>query len=198
MVCALCAASLLVPGTASAALADDPPPTTTTAPAPEPTPDPAPPVKPKPQPRPKPASSPTPQQSAPAPAPAQQPQVVQTQKPAVAKKTVPRSKPKKKHPKAAPKPLVVVPKVKTSQTLGASVGLRSAVNPDGSTNVGSLLVVLGLALAITCFAVAMVPARSVPWRPAAIFMSEHQANMTIFGFGLLLAAGFTLFWINGF
>jgi hypothetical protein len=133
----------------------------------------------------------------------QQPHVVHTQKPVVKKPVRAHVKPKvepKPHRKVAVKPKPAAPKVKVSKSLGASVGLRSAakVGPGGSTNLGSLLIVMGLSFAIACLAIAVVPARSVPWRSAAIFVSERQFDLTIIGFGLLLAIGFTLFWIRGF
>ena len=108
----------------------------------------------------------------------------------------PKVKPKP-HWKAAVKPKAAAPKI--SKSLGASVGLRSAakVGIGGSTDIGSLLIVMGLSFAIACFAVAVVPARSVPWRPAAIFVSERQFDLTVVGFALL-ATGLTLFCIKGF
>jgi hypothetical protein len=126
---------------------------------------------------------------------------VQTQKPVV-KPVRADAKPKikpKPHRTAAVKPKPTAPKVKVSKSLGASVGLRSAakVGPGGSTDLGSLLIVMGLSFAIACFAIAVVPARSVPWRPAAIFVSERQFDLTIVGLALL-GAGITLFWIKGF
>jgi len=63
--------------------------------------------------------------------------------------------------------------------------------------IGSLLIVLGLAGAITCFGVALVPATLVKWRPAAIFVSERQFDLTLVGLALLVAAALTIVWTNG-
>jgi hypothetical protein len=59
------------------------------------------------------------------------------------------------------------------------------------------LIVLGLGLAIACLAVAVVPATSVKWRPAAIFVSERQVGLMLAGLALLVAASATIFWTNG-
>ena len=74
---------------------------------------------------------------------------------------------------------------------------ESFIQTGGSTDVGALLIVMGLALAIACFTLAVIPARSVPWRPGAIFVSERQADLTIVGLALLMAAAFTVFWTKG-
>jgi hypothetical protein len=59
------------------------------------------------------------------------------------------------------------------------------------------MIVLGLGLAIVCFTVAMVPATHVRWRPAAIFVSERQIDLTVLGLALLLSAAFTIFLTGG-
>lgn len=209
--CATCAAMLVAAGFAAAVVpralaapAQEEPPTTT-VPVPDPAPDPAPPVKPKPKPRPTP--TPTPRRSTPVPAPATQPTYqapsVQTQKPVVTK---PVRKAKKKVVRKAvettpvqPKP-AVTPTIKpASGTLGAAVGLRNSVQASSSDafDYSALLIVLGLAIAIGCFTVAVIPATHVPWRPAAIFVSERQIDLTLLGFALLTATAFMFFWVKG-
>jgi hypothetical protein len=64
----------------------------------------------------------------------------------------------------------------------------------GSTGYAALLIVLSLAMAIACFAIAAVPARRVPWRPAAIFVADRQVDLTALGLALLTAAAFAFFW----
>jgi hypothetical protein len=81
----------------------------------------------------------------------------------------------------------------------AAVRVRNAfaTPPGGTPGIGSLLIVLGLGLAIACLAVAVVPATSVKWRPAAIFVSERQVGLMLAGLALLVAASATIFWTNG-
>jgi len=55
----------------------------------------------------------------------------------------------------------------------------------------------GLALAIACFAMALVPATHVRWRPVAIFVSERQVDLTIIGLALLMGAVFTFLLTKG-
>jgi cytoskeletal protein RodZ len=211
LICATCALLLFGSGFAAAVVphalaapAQEEPPITTT-PVPDPAPDPAPPVKPKPKPRATP--TPTPRRSTPAPAPATQPTYqapsVQTQKPAV-KKPVRKAKKKvvKKAQKKAPVTTepAVTPTVKpASGALGAAVGLRDSAPPSSGAafDFSALLIVLGLAIAIACFTVAVIPATHVPWRPAAIFVSERQVDLTLLGFALLTATAFMFFWVKG-
>jgi hypothetical protein len=100
-----------------------------------------------------------------------------------------RAKPK---PKVKPQP--VVPKVEVPKPVGASLGLPNPADSGsgGPAGIASLLIVMGLAFAIACFAVAVIPATAVPWRPAAIFVSERQVDLTVVGLALFLAAAFTL------
>jgi hypothetical protein len=109
----------------------------------------------------------------------------------VVKKKINRTKPK---PKVNPGP--VVPKLDVPKPVGASAGLPGAVRSAAGEPGGrwSLLIVMGLALAIACFVVAVIPARSVPWRPAAIFVAQRQVDLTVVGLALLMAASFTLIW----
>jgi hypothetical protein len=207
----LCAAAGLTFGLAvPSALADDPPPTTVPTPT-LPAPDPAPP-KPKPTPKPKPVSHPAPRPvhttrvyHAPTPAPV----VPSSTRPTVHVQV----KPKKKvvrHKKAIVKKKVVpttttttatLPTVTVLTTAGAAVGVPSAFHSksggDGSLNFSSILIVFGLGVAIACFAVALVPATAVKWRPAAIFVSERQVDLTVVGLALLVAAAFIFFWTKG-
>jgi hypothetical protein len=106
-------------------------------------------------------------------------------------------KPKKKAPVNTT--TTVLPNVSVTPPLGA-VGVRNAFqtkSAGGSFDLGSLVIVLGLGLAIACFAVALVPATHVKWRPVAIFVSERQVDMTIIGLALLMGAVFTFLWTKG-
>jgi len=98
-----------------------------------------------------------------------------------------------------PKPAAAVPKAKDSKTLGVSVGLRNTAQakPGDSGSIGSLLIVLALAIAIGCLTIAVIPATAVPWRPAAIFVSDRQVELTVIGFALLMATTFMFFWTRG-
>ena len=184
----------------SSASAQETPPTTVPTPT-LPTPDPAPTPKPKPTPKP-----------APKPAPRTTPRAYSTptyQSPRQQSVT-PRSTPKPKvraHPKPKKKvkeaPIktetTVLPKVSVTPPIGA-VGVRNAFQTKsggGSFDLGSLVIVLGLGLAIACFAVALVPATHVKWRPVAIFVSERQVDLTIIGLALLMGAVFTFLWTKG-
>ena len=100
----------------------------------------------------------------------------------------------------------VVVKKQTTTTLPTvtiapvgAVGVPAALGPKsgGSFNLGSLLVVLGLSLAIACLAIAVVPATYVKWRPAAIFVSERQVDLTVIGLGLLVVTAFMLVLTKG-
>jgi hypothetical protein len=195
-------AALALPGGgAFAALVDDPPaPTTTIAPEPVPDPDPAPPPKATPKPKPVPAptpaprSQPTPQPVTPAPVDSQ-PSSTPTTKPR------PQAKPKKtvhRKAKAKPKPTAVAPKVPATKPV-QQVGLRRAalVREGDPVDITSLLIVMGLGLAIACFTIAVIPATLVRWRPAAIFVSERQVDLTVLGLALLMATAFTFFWTKG-
>ena len=208
--CVLASAAVVtaafVPIGAAAAPQQEPPPTTTTVPTPAPDPPPVP--KPKPKPKPKPTPRPTttpappPQQSQPAPipvTPSVQHNPVVRQSPAVKKPVVKKTvKHKVRHTKPKPhvKPQPVVPKLNVPDTAGAPAVLPNPIRSasGGSAGIASLLIVMGLALAITCFAVAVIPATAVPWRPAAIFVSERQVDLTVVGLALLMAAAFTLLW----
>jgi hypothetical protein len=186
---------LLLP---SVARADDPP--TTTVPTPTlPEPDPAPPKKtPKPTPTPTPKPSPSRQVSH---APAYTPPAA-TPAPTVHAQVKP--KPKTVRHKKVPHKKAVV-KEQTTTTLptvtiapaGAVVPASLGPKAGGSFNLGSLLVVLGLSFAIACLAVAVVPATYVKWRPAAIFVSERQVDLTVIGLGLLVVTAFMLVLTKG-
>ena len=204
--CALASAAVvtaaLVPIGAAAAPQQEPPPTTTTVPTPAPDPPPVPKPKPKPTPRPTTTPAPPPQQSQPAPipvTPSVQHNPVVRQSPAVKKPVVKKTvkhKVRRTKPKPHVKPQPVVPKLNVPDTAGASAVLPNPIRSasGGSAGIASLLIVMGLALAITCFAVAVIPATAVPWRPAAIFVSERQVDLTVLGLALLMAAAFTLLW----
>jgi hypothetical protein len=199
----------------SVARADDPPPTTVptpTVPDPDPAPPPAPTPKPKPKPpAPKPTPQPTPAPRQVAPTPVYHPPVTRTPstaraavKPKVRVHVKPKHK-KARHKKAPVKKETtttttsVLPKVDVTPPVGAS-GVQSAFKTKsggGSIDLGSLLIVLGLGVAIMCFTIALVPATYVKWRPAAIFVSERQVDLTVVGLALLVVAAFTFFWTKG-
>lgn len=202
----LCAAAGLTFGFAvPSAFADDPPPTTVPTPT-LPAPDPAPP-----KPKPKPVSHPTPRPVRTTPVyHAPTPATVVPSSSSTAPTVHTHVKPKKKvqHKKAVVKKKVAptttttatLPTVTVSTTAGA-VGVPSVFHPKSggarSLDFGSIVIVLGLSIAIACFAVALVPATSVKWRPAAIFVSERQVDLTVIGLGLLVAAAFTFFLTKG-
>jgi hypothetical protein len=120
-------------------------------------------------------------------------------------------KPKKKvrHKKAVVKKKKIAHTTTTTATLptvtvlttAGAVGVPSVFHSKsgggGSLDFSSILIVLGLGIAIACFAVALVPATSVKWRPAAIFVSERQVDLTIIGLALLIGAVFTVFLTKG-
>jgi len=185
----------------SIARAQEVPPTTVSTPT-LPTPDPAPAPKPTPKPAPKPAPKSTPRTtprtySTPtyqAPRP-QSTAPRTTTKPKVRAQPKPKTKVKKAPVKTE---TTALPKVSVTPPIGA-VGVRNAfqTKSGGSSDLGSVVIVLGLALAIACFAMALVPATHVRWRPVAIFVSERQVDLTIIGLALLMGAVFTFLWIKG-
>jgi hypothetical protein len=180
----------------SVARAQEVPPTTVPTPT-LPTPDPAPP-KPKPKPAPKPAPKSAPRTYS---TPTYQSPRQQSVTPRSTPKVRAHPKPKKKLKKApvTTTTTTVLPKVSVTPPI-VSVGVRNAFQTKpggGSFDLGSLVIVLGLGLAIACFAVALVPATHVKWRPVAIFVSERQVDMTIIGLALLMGAVFTFLWTKG-
>ena len=183
----------------SIARAQEVPPTTVPT-ATLPTPDPAPAPKPKPTPKPAPKSTPrtTPRTYSTPPYQAPRPQSVAprtTTKPKVRAQPKPRKKVNKAPVKTE---TTALPKVSVTPPIGA-VGVRNAfqTKSGGSSDLGSIVIVLGLALAIACFAMALVPATHVRWRPVAIFVSERQVDLTIIGLALLMGAVFTFLWTKG-
>ena len=178
-----------------AARADDPPPTTVPTPT-VPEPDPAPLPKPKPKPAPKPAPSRKvshAQTFRPPVAPSPSARRAVTVKPKVRAHVTPKPK-KVLHKKpVVRKKTTALPEVVIGAPVRA-VGVQNELSTksSGSFSLASLLVVLALSVAIACFAAAAVPASSVRWRPAAIFVSERQVELTVIGLALLLATAFTL------
>jgi hypothetical protein len=175
-------------------------PPTTVATATLPAPDPAPTPKPKPAPKPAPKSTPrtTPRTYS---TPTYQAPRSQSVVPRTTTKPKVRAqpKPKKKVKKAPVKTeTTALPQVSVTPPL-AAVGVRNAfqTKSGGSSDLGSIVIVLGLALAIACFAAALVPATHVRWRPVAIFVSERQVDLTIIGLALLMGALFTFLWTKG-
>jgi hypothetical protein len=185
----------------SSARADDPTPTTVPTPT-LPTPDPAP-SKPKAKPAPKPAPKPSPSRHV-SHAPTYQPPVAPSSSSTPAATVKPKVRAQVKPKKARPKTTVVtpttttVPKVTVTPPLGAvgeQVALRT--KSDGSISLASLLIVLGLSFSIACFALAVVPATYWKWRPAAIFVSERQIDLTLVGVALLVGTAFALLLARG-
>ena len=182
--------------------AQEPPPTTVSTPT-VPTPDPAPP-KTTPKPAPKPATKPASRRTTPR--SYSTPTYQAPRKQTVAPRSTPKPKvraqpkPKKKANKApVEQTTTTLPKVSVTPPV-AAVGVRNAFRTKsggGSFDLGSLVIVLGLGLAIGCFAVALVPATHVKWRPVAIFVSERQLDLTIIGLALLMGAVFTFLWTKG-
>ncbi len=204
----LCTAAGLTFGLAvPSAFADDPPPTTVPTPT-LPAPDPAPP-KPKPTPKPKPVSPAAPRTVRTTPvyhAPTPAPVVPSSSSTRPTVHTHVKPKRKVRHKKAVVKKKVAptttptlptVTVVTTAGAVGAPSVFHSKSGGGGSLDFSSIVIVLGLSIAIACFAVALVPATSVKWRPAAIFVSERQVDLTVIGLGLLVAAAFTFFLTKG-
>ena len=184
----------------SIARAQEVPPTTVPT-ATLPTPDPAPAPKPKPKPTPKPAPKSTPRTTPRTySTPTYQAPRPQSTAPRTTTKPKVRPHPKPKKVEKAPvkTETTALPKVSVTPPIGA-VGVRNAfqTKSGGSSDLGSVVIVLGLALAIACFAMALVPATHVRWRPVAIFVSERQVDLTIIGLALLMGAVFTFLWIKG-
>jgi hypothetical protein len=185
-------------GASNAARADDPPPTTVptpTLPAPVPAPSPPPPHKSSPPPR----SKPSPRRT---PAPASTPHIATptppiTRAPAhvapaiTSRATRVRPKPVRAKAKAATgrERRARATTVKAQQTLGASVAFltQPRAKSAGTFSVGTFLVILGCALAFACFLIALTPPTVVPWRRAAIFVSQRQLDSTLLGMALLAA-----------
>jgi hypothetical protein len=202
---ALAAASGLACGLflPSIARAQEVPPTTvstSTVPTPDPAPAPKPKPTPKPAPKPAPKSTPrtTPRTYS---TPTYQAPRSQSVTPRTTTKPKVRAHPKRKK-KVEKAPVktetTALPKVSVTPPVGA-VGVRNAfqTKSGGSSDLGSIVIVLGLALAIACFAMALVPATHVRWRPVAIFVSERQVDLTIIGLALLMGAVFTFLWTKG-
>jgi hypothetical protein len=110
-----------------------------------------------------------------------------------------RAHPKKKVRHKAPleHKAKALPKVAQQSFVPARLRGAQAGETGGALDVGSLLIVTSLALAIACFAIAVIPARAVRWRPAAVFVSERHVDLTVLGFALFMAAALTLFWTRG-
>jgi cytoskeletal protein RodZ len=191
----------------NAARADDPEPTTVstpTLPAPVPAPSP-PPAASKPPPRkspPQTRSTPAPKSTTPRPTSRiatpttptlAKPQPTSSPTRALPSKKRAKAKTARKAKAAIRRAETAEKKVKASETLGASVGFlvqpkARAGKPSQDSPLNSLVVILGCALAVACFLIALVPATAVPWRPAAIFISQRQLDLTLAGIALLGAA----------
>jgi hypothetical protein len=128
---------------------------------------------------------------------------VHVQKPVVKKPVRKHVKPKKKvHRKkvVAKKPEPVVPTITTPpQVSGASIGSNSVLHPKSPASGGlaSMFIVIALSFAIAALSIAVIPAKRVPWRPVAVFVSDRQVDLTLAGFALLVATAFTLILTGG-
>jgi hypothetical protein len=128
---------------------------------------------------------------------------VHVQKPVVKKPARKHVKPKKKvHRKkvVAKEPQPVVPTITTPpQVSGASIGSSSVLHPKppASGGLASMFIVIALSFAIAALSIAVIPAKRVPWRPVAVFVSDRQVDLTLAGFALLVATAFTLFLTGG-
>jgi len=127
-----------------------------------------------------------------------------TPSPTVHAQVKPKTKKVVRHKKVQHKKVAVKKETTTTTTTTtlptvtiAQVGATLGPKSGGSFNLGSLLVVLGLSLAIACLAIAVVPATYVKWRPAAIFVSERQVDLTVIGLGLLVVTAFMLVLTRG-
>jgi outer membrane biosynthesis protein TonB len=219
LACAVPIAAAFVPVVGAAPAQEEPPATTVTTPAPEPAPDPAPdpapPVKPKPRAEPRSAPVPRTRPVTPAPVPAPTYQAPSTYRaPSVRQETQVVRKPVRKAKKTSrsvaknptrssaptrPRPVTAPTITPVGGSLGASVSFGNPVQAGSGDafDVGALLIVAGLSIGIACFTVALIPARRVPWRPAAIFVSERQLDLTLLGLAVLVASGFVFFWVKG-
>jgi hypothetical protein len=192
----------------NAARADDPPPTTVPTPT-LPTPVPAPVTPPPPAKTPPPRRSKPPRRSTP-------PAKKTTTKPTTSHVATPTPTPTYTQPTVVSPPTHALPKQshrsakkvrrkakpasvgskpaasakpKAQGTLGASVGFLLQPKAKSARNSPNLspFIVLGLALAVACFLIALVPATAVPWRPVAVFISQRQFDLTLAGLALLAA-----------
>jgi len=197
LVVVLLAGGALALSTSSAGRADDPPPTTVSTPTvPAPVPAPAPPPAkvqpPRKLPAPKPTARKKPRAATPAPTvastPAQpapsvvsHPAQVRPKQAKIQAQKVHR-KPPARHPRKAR-----AVKLTPQGTLGASVSFRNQAGPKATSSfdVSSLVLILGLAIAVACFSFALIPARALPWHQVASFRSERQVDVTLIGLALL-------------
>jgi hypothetical protein len=128
--------------------------------------------------------------------------VVHASKPVVKKPIRQHVKPKKKtHRKkvVTKKPEPVVPTITPPQVSGASIGSSGVLSAKAAASGGlaSMFIVMALSFAIACLSIAVIPATRVPWRPAAVFVSDRQIDLTVTGFALLVATALTLILTGG-
>jgi hypothetical protein len=128
------------------------------------------------------------------------------QKPAAKPKTHVKAKAKKKkhHKKKAavtkPKVTTTVPTVPAQPPLAPTVGASSGIPLQPATSGRGLLffiIVIALSSAIACLGAAAIPAKHVPWRPAAVFVWDRQFELAVAGLALLAAAALTLILSSG-
>jgi hypothetical protein len=127
---------------------------------------------------------------------------VHVQKPVVKKPVRKHVKPKKKvhRKKVVAKKPPVVPTITTPpQVSGASIGSSNLLHPKSpaSRGLASIFIVIALSFAIASLSIALIPAKRVPWRPVAVFVSDRQVDLTVAGFALLIATAFTLILTGG-
>lgn len=87
-----------------------------------------------------------------------------------------------------PKTLVPKPQPRSAVRVSLPLPTPAPSNSGGPIGLTSFLIVLGLVGAIACFALALVPATYMRWRPAVIFASERHLDLTVAGLALLMIA----------
>jgi hypothetical protein len=108
----------------------------------------------------------------------------------------PAAQPVKKHP-APQKTQVQKPLPRSAVSASFPLPAPARGSSGGTIGFMSLLVVLGLLGAIACFALAVVPATHMRWRPVAILASERHLGLTVAGLALLTITACMLVWTKG-
>jgi hypothetical protein len=104
------------------------------------------------------------------------------------KHKVHRAAPLAKKPTAAHTTIVPTPQPRSAAAASLLLPTRARPGSGGPIGFASVLIVLGLVGAIGCFALALVPATYMRWRPAVIFASERHLDLTVTGLALLTIA----------
>jgi hypothetical protein len=98
------------------------------------------------------------------------------------------------------KKVAVVPAAPVETPAVPAVGATSGIPLQPQTAGKGLLffiVVVALSCAIACLSAAVIPAKRVPWRPAAIFVWDRQFELALAGLALLAAVAMTLILSTG-